>query len=759
MELSNLEKTLFPATDRHEARLKAELIQYYLQISPTLLKHIKGRPLSMIRFPDGIEGQSFYQKNKPEWAPPWLESQRLGEKQIDYVIATEQATLVWLANLACVELHPWHSRSPHFDKPDYIVFDLDPPEGYNFPSLCQLALDLREHLMGLGYHPFVKTTGGKGLHILTPIEPKWSYHEVFEAAKAAAQPFVERRKDATLQIVKNARKGRVLIDIYRNREGQTIVGPYSVRANPGAPVSMPLEWDEVPDLTDPHTYHLGNALEKVKRYGDAWEVMPAYAVPIHTQRKREPVKQDLGENPHHKTPEQLAEYARKRDFEKTNEPVPVYAGGNGDAFVVHRHHASRMHYDLRLEEKGVLRSWAVPRGLPPRPGIKRLAVQTEDHPMEYLTFEGEIPKGQYGAGPMWSFAQGRYEITKVKKTGFYFRLASRQITAEYRIHKTRDQDWLLERVDQPQVDWLDGETYSPMLCQAQKDVPDGDDWIYEVKWDGFRALIYVEEGEVRIFARSGKEMTDKFPELLDAEGSFRAGSAVFDGEIVCLDDAGRPDFRKLLKRFQRGGGRAAERARLSSPAYCYLFDVLYLDGRPLVDEPLFRRYEWLASTIKTGPYRLSEQVEDGPELFSAAEQLGLEGIVAKRKSSRYIPAKRSDNWVKIKVRSTADCIILGYTFGKGDREDYFGALHIAEEVSGNLIYRGRVGSGFSDGDLKEYRALLDELATDEKPIEENVEEEKRTQWIKPEIRCEIQYASITANSTFREPVFLKMKGD
>ena len=471
-------------------------------------------------------------------------------------------------------------------------------------------------------------------------------------------------------------------------------------------------------------------LERVKTIGDPWEAFVAYAVPLHTKRKAPAAPKPNPPGDKHKSPEQLAEYAAKRDFSITNEPVPMVQGGDGDAYVVHRHHASRVHYDLRLEEDGVLRSWVVPRGLPPRPGIKRLAVQTEPHPMEYLHFNGVIPDGEYGAGPMWIFSIGRYEITKVKKTGFYFRLASHNLNAEYRIHQTRDKEWLLERVDSPQVHWLD-EPPPVMLATAAKDVPVGPEWIYEVKWDGIRALIQMEEGQIRIFTRSGREVTSQFPELLVAESAFRAGSGIFDGEIVCLDEAGRPDFRTLIKRFHSTGERNIERLSKRYPVYCYLFDAPYLDGRQITEEPLHLRYDWLKSALREGtPYRLSEQVEEGVELFEAAKTVGLEGIMAKQRDSKYRPGKRSPDWLKIKVRETVDCEIIGFTKGKGDRQPYFGALHIAERVGETLVYRGRVGTGFDDSLIKEIHVLLQERLSDQKPLDQKVEEEKVTTWVK-----------------------------
>src|SRR5437867_8783485 len=282
LELSNLTKVLFP--DDHIT--KAHLIEYYLKIAPTILGHVKGRPLALVRYPDGIGGESIFQKNRPEWAADWIEHVTLGEEKKDYVMATEDASLAWLANLACIELHQMHSRAPHFDKPDYIVYDFDPPENFKFPNVAELALKFKKHLESFGYHPFVKTTGRKGLHLLTPIEPKWDFHKTFEAAKAVAQPFVDAHASSlTLQIKKEYRKGKVLLDIYRNRQSQTIVAAYSVRGLPGAPVSTPLHWEELDAIESSKAFDLHTVPERVMENGDPWEAIAAYAMPIHTEKK------------------------------------------------------------------------------------------------------------------------------------------------------------------------------------------------------------------------------------------------------------------------------------------------------------------------------------------------------------------------------------------------------------------------------------------------------------------------------------------
>jgi DNA ligase D-like protein (predicted polymerase)/DNA ligase D-like protein (predicted ligase)/DNA ligase D-like protein (predicted 3'-phosphoesterase) len=709
IEVSNLTKLLFP----DDQISKAQLIEYYLTIAPTILAHVKGRPLSLVRYPDGISGESFFQKNRPDWAPDWIEHVTLGKEKKDYVIATEEASLAWLANLACIELHQMHSRAPHFDKPDYIAYDFDPPESFKFPQVAELALEFKEHLESFGYHPFVKTTGRKGLHVLTPIEPKWGFSEAFEAAKALAQPFVDSHTSSmTLQIKKDYRKGKLLLDIYRNRQSQTIVAAYSVRGLPGAPVSTPLQWEELTSMESPKVFDLHSVPQRVTQNGDPWEAIAAYATPIHTERKEaKSVQQTLPPARTRKTPEQLESYSKKRTFGKTPEPPPAEITGEGSAFVVHRHHASRLHYDLRLEQNGVLKSWAVPKGLPPRPGIMRLAVNVEDHPLEYVNFEGAIPKGEYGGGMMWKFAQGRYQITKQKKGGFYFRLQSRELTAEYRTHHTKENQWLLERVDNPQTDWL-RDRIEPMLSRPAAKPPDSNDYLYEVKWDGIRSLISLDEGAVRIYGRNQMEFTNQFPELLIPDQAFRATSALFDGEIVCLEADGKPNFQNVIHRMQQKTEGAIERAKAKHPAVCYVFDCLYLDGRPIVNEPLTRRREWLEDAIKKDfAYRVSAVVEEGAAFFEAVKQMGLEGIMAKQRNSTYLPGKRSDSWLKIKTRQTLECVIIGYTQGKGDREKSFGALHLAQADGDELKYLGKVGTGFDDHLFKTISGELQKLTT------------------------------------------------
>lgn len=757
IELSNLNKVLFPTGEI----IKAELLEYYLKIAPTILRHIKGRPLTLVRWPDGVDHQTFFQKNRPEWAPAWLEHVVLGDKEdkVDYVLATEEASLVWLANLAVIELHQMHCRAPHFDKPDYIVWDLDPPEKYPFKQIVELAFDLREFIEKYGYHTFVKTTGGKGVHIVAPIEPKWSFETGREAAMDVAKAFIQRHaQTTTLQIKKDLRKGRVLIDVYRNSTYQTIVSPYSVRGRGAAPVSMPLTWDRLASVEDPAEFHLRNAPDLLLAEGDPWETIGAYTTKLHTQvsksKKSAPKPKPAEES------DALADYARKRAFDKTPEPGPEVFAGENNAFVVHRHHATRLHYDLRIEREGTLKCWAIPKGLPPRPGIKRMAVQTEDHPVKYLDFEGTIPKGEYGGGDMWIFARGRYEISKEKKDGFYFRLQSREMNDEYRMIHTKERDWLCERVVAPQLDWL-REPVEPMLASSRSEPFDSPEYLYEVKWDGIRAMVSLDEGSVTIRSRAQRDITSLFPELLVPEQAFRASCALYDVEIVCLNEKGQPVFEDVLHRLQHRSEAAVARARAKYPAVAYVFDCLYLDGRPIINEPLARRRAWLVDSIKlpNPAYRPSETIEDGRGLFEAAAAHGLEGIMAKERNSVYMPGKRTSHWYKIKTRRTIDCVIIGYTRGKGERQSTFGALQLGLYRGKQLTYVGKVGTGFDERTSKAIVAELEKVKRGERPVKEKPIDDAVTVWLEPQLVCEVQYASRVSTGNLREPVFVRLRPD
>ncbi len=757
LKLTNLSKVLYPDIKV----VKAEVIEYYLKIAPLLLNHIKYRPLSLIRYPDGIQAHQFFQKDRPDWAPEWIQSVLIGKNDPkDYIYLTDEASVVWLANLACLELHIMQITHFNLEHPDHFVFDLDPSVGTPFNQVVELTSIIREHLVQYNYHPFVKTSGGKGFHIFVPIDPKWDHQTVFEAAQQVAKHMVEHYPNlATLKMKKDARGDKILVDIYRNRASQTVVAPYSLRGKPGAPISMPITWDEMENTQSAQSYNIHNVFETLEKRDDVWEGFNSYASTLHTQNKIFANPKQLDKNKHYKTPDQLEKYAAKRDFEATPEPSPELITGNDNLFVVHRHHASRLHYDLRLEKQGVLLSWAIPRGLPPRPGIKRLAIQTEDHPMKYLTFEGEIPKGEYGGGKMWTFFSGKYQITKQKKDGFYFKLSSPLVSGEYRMHNTKAKEWLLERVDKPARDVHD-QRIGFMLAEIARKVPKGNLYQYEVKWDGIRAQIVIDESDIKIYSRSGRDLTSQFPELAEARSFLNAACAIYDAEIVNLDEQGKPLFKKVIGRMHQKSEPKIQALSKSNPVVCYIFDCLYMDGRFLTNEPWLRRREWMIDSIKKGsPFRPSEAIEDGKALYKAAETMQLEGIMAKQINSKYLIGKRSKDWLKIKFRNSTDCAIAGYTIGQGERSILFGALHILEPTDKGMIYRGKVGTGFDQQKMKEILKVISPYKISKKPFKAKTEDDKDSVWCDPLVFCEIEYASITDNQTFREPVFIRLRPD
>ena len=747
LKLSNLDKVLYPDANVS----KAEVIQYYLDISTYMLKYISGRPLTLIRFPDGIHKKKFYSKSKPDWTPEWINSVRVehSDEYIDYVIADNQAVVVWLANLAALEIHPMQMTKDAMDFPDHFIFDLDPPEGGDFEVVKHIALRLKLFLESYKYKPFIKTSGSKGLHIYVPIVKSVSHELMTTGVKKLAQVFVTQNKETcTLAMSKEKREGKTLIDIFRNHASHTTVAPYSLRGQSGAPISFPITWDKVSELQSSKDITIYNYREYLDQYGDPWEDFYESAVTMHNAVADEQVLDEA-------TREKLSDYISKRDFDVTPEPGLLPSKSSGNLFCIQIHDAQNLHYDLRLEKDGVLMSWAIPKGLPHDMGVKRLAIRTEDHPMQYLTFEGVIPKGQYGAGEMWIFAKGEIEWIEKSEKKYKFKLKAKGFNRRYNLFKTKGKQWLIEM--------LSNEDYSsivmpiqPMLANMSKTVPVGSQYIYEIKWDGIRVIIFLHNEEVTIYSRSGRDISDKFPELLDAE-MFDVESGIFDGEIVVLDEKGRPMFSNVISRMHTEGEKNIERVMRKYPAISYLFDAIMIDGKYIVSEPLHRRQAWIDVSLKSGKaFRVSETITDGKALFSATKDMNMEGIMAKDKNAPYSIGQRSDAWLKVKHRSMAECYIAGYTKGQGDRSDLFGALHLLVQEADGWKYMGKVGTGFDHDKMKELLADFQSHIISSKPFEAKTDDDNNSVWLEPVLKCDIQYASLASTGVYREPVFLRL---
>lgn len=516
----------------------------------------------------------------------------------------------------------------------------------------------------------------------------------------------------------------------------------------------------------------------------------------------------------------LKEYQQKRRFDQSPEPKGKVRSREGNHFVVQEHHARRLHYDFRLEVDGVLKSWAVPKGPSMDPADKRLAVQTEDHPIEYRTFQGQIPKGHYGAGQVKVWDEGTYEVEggrsaseQIAAGEIKFILHGRKLEGSFVLVKLRGSyqhgssgknEWLMIKHREPgrKADQRYGsiataptaevqkmsrprggrqgasagskatptrkmpsgairrpmlDTFTPALATIS-DHPFSDPaWIFEIKWDGARALARIAEDEVRLIARSNRDVTREYPELLEMPASIDAREACLDGEIVVLDSSGRSDFERLQKRF--GVKNPSVELQQDFPVSYYAFDLLYCDGYDLRGSPLVERKELLRTIMRPGSRILysDHQAEKGKELYQVAAQKGLEGIVAKRAASKY-PSGRTGEWLKFKVSMDLDAVVGGWTDPRGARE-YFGALLLGLYEGEKLLYIGSAGSGFTSETQKRLWSQLQTLRVSQCPFAERPETRERAYWTNPALVARIKYSTLTKARQLRAPRFVGMVED
>jgi len=456
----------------------------------------------------------------------------------------------------------------------------------------------------------------------------------------------------------------------------------------------------------------------------------------------------------------LAEYRKKRDPKKTPEPFGGKRKGREPVFVVQRHDARRLHYDFRLERNGALASWAVPKGIPLEPGQRALAVHVEDHPLEYAKFEGEIPKGQYGAGLVEIWDRGTYELLEEKKDGgLTVRLHGDRLEGTWTLVPAKldgnPKNWLiLKKREEGATEPRPRRRYSPMLATLEKEVPRGDDWLFEVKWDGYRAIVDVHGGEATLTSRNGNDLTKRFEPVAKAiERSVKTPDCVLDGEVCALDDQGRATFSAMQQ------GKSGTR-------YVFVaFDVLEVEGQSLIDVSLEERHARLANLLdrRNRNVQLSETFDDGPALYRAAQEQHFEGIVAKRKGSRYQPGRRSRDWLKIKTHGRQEFVIAGYTLGQGRREGRFGSLILGYWQGDELVYAGNVGTGFTDGEIDRLLAKLKPLERKDLPFREVPKMPKvrkdAVRWVEPKLVAEIEFVEWTHDGRLRAPSYQGLRED
>jgi bifunctional non-homologous end joining protein LigD len=457
---------------------------------------------------------------------------------------------------------------------------------------------------------------------------------------------------------------------------------------------------------------------------------------------------------------------RRREFgpEGTSEPAPGDHVGTGTSFVIHKHRATRLHYDVRLERDGGLPSWAVPKGLPTKRGDKRLAVQTEVHPLEYGSFEGTIPEGHYGAGEVRIFDDGWYEPVEWTDTKVSFRLHGRRYPGlEFHFVKTRT-DWLAFLASAQTAPLIDvPPRFQPMLAEGGAKPFDDPAWWFEPKLDGIRALAELSTGETTLRTRGGNDVTVKYPELHMIHELVDQVNAVIDGEIVAFDEDGKNSFQTLQQRMNLQNEREIKRISAQIPVAYVAFDLLWLDGRDATSLPLEQRRELLELIVEPDHrLQVTTHVEgEGKELAATAKRLGLEGVMAKRTGSAYLPGRRTDAWRKIKLRNTQDCAIVGFTQGQGGRSGAFGALLVAVLDGDRWRWIGQVGGGFTERMLATVQERLAPIVRDTPAIDDpELAKVKGAVFVELHEVCEVEYLEVTKGTgKMRAPVFKGLRPD
>jgi bifunctional non-homologous end joining protein LigD len=798
LRVSNLDKVYWP----DDGITKGDLLAYYWNVADLLLPHLHDRPLTMKRMPNGLAGEPFYEKQVPAHAPEWLPTAAVPTEEdsrvVEFVLAQDPASLLYVVNLGCIEMHPLHSRAGSLDRPDYAFFDLDPFEPYTYEDVRTVAKLVKVVLDGLGLRGYPKTSGATGMQVFVPLDGTHTHTDAREFVERVGRLVVRAYPEkATMAWPVADRAGKVFIDHQMNRSGANIASVYSLRPMPRAPVSTPLDWEELDTDLEPQDFRIDNVwdrfadgdrfapvLEDKQSLSAAMEALGLTpGAPEEKSRSRFPPKRTS--RPASRAT--LDEYVAKRNFQRTPEPGPPEPGGppvvssplpaeahpaglteiapleEGRRFTIQQHHARRLHHDVRFEQDGVLVSFAVPKRLPEEPGVRHLAVNTEDHPLDYLTFSGSIPAGEYGGGEVRLFDLGSYEPLEVADGKLTVRLhGTRYQGAEYHLFRTRDRDWLVilaGKVSLPQP--APPPTYEPMMAVLTAEAFDDDEWLFEVKWDGHRCLANLGTA-TRLTSRTQRDMTAQFPELIDMHRQLAARNAVVDGEIVALDRNGRPSFERMQDRFHRTPEELA-RNKGRVPVQFVAFDLLWLDGRPLLDLPLVERRARLNEVlVETRDIRLSQVVEGaGKRFFEQVRELELEGIVAKRAASPYRPGTRSHDWRKIKALCLQDCVIVGWTPGKGGRAATLGSLLLATYDDGRLRYAGNVGTGFTHTFLADLLEHLQELQVP-KPMFEGFEGTPRprgARFVRPELVCEVEYLKWTQDDKLRAAAFKGLRPD
>jgi bifunctional non-homologous end joining protein LigD len=471
--------------------------------------------------------------------------------------------------------------------------------------------------------------------------------------------------------------------------------------------------------------------------------------------------------------EKLAEYEGKRDFGKTAEPARSSAKRRrrkkGEPrFVVQEHSARRLHWDLRLEHDGVAASWAIPNGIPETPEENRKAVHTEDHPLEYLTWEGEIPKGEYGAGTMKIWDSGTYTLEKWEPAKVMVEFHGERLQGRYALFRAgkAEKDWMIHRIDPPARERDPfPENVVPMLARLSQLPRDDRGWAVEVKWDGVRAIAYCKPGRVELQTRNLNDVSAQYPEVRRISRALGSHEAVLDGELVAFDENGRPSFERLQQRIHNSDENVVRRRMKTHPVVYVVFDLLYLDGGDLTGEPYERRRELLEGLELTGESWQTPGHSPGhaKELLEASREQGLEGVVLKRLDSTYAPGKRTGAWLKVKNTNRQELVVGGWTPGEGRREKHLGALLVGyfdrDGEQPVLRYAGKVGTGFTAAELTALAARLAPLERKTSPFAAGPKTPKGARFVEPRLVAEVEFREMTGEGMVRHGAYKGLRED
>jgi bifunctional non-homologous end joining protein LigD len=819
VRLTNLDKVLYPAT----GTTKADVIGYYSAIAPYLLPYTQNRPATRKRWVHGVgtaddPAEVFFQKNLDASTPDWIARVDIehSDHHNTYPLVNDLPTLVWLAQMASLEVHvpQWRVDGRGGRRnPDRLVLDLDPGPGAGLAECVEVARSARVILEGMRLTPMPVTSGSKGIHLYARLDGTQTSERVSDVAHELARVLEADMPELVVSDMKKSkREGKVLVDWSQNSGAKTTIAPYSLRGRSHPTVAVPRSWEE---LDDPDLGHLDYT-----------------AVLARMEQQDDPLAVILDDDGTTiDEPDRLTVYRSKRDAAKTPEPVPEEspAQGNDDTFVIQDHYARRHHHDFRLERNGVLVSWAVPKGTPGLGEKNRLAVQTEDHPLSYATFEGSIPKGEYGAGTVTIWDAGTYETEKWRENEIIVTLTGRdggglREKAKFAIiHTGRGDDaknWLMHRMElEGTYTAADGDARDggdtrdsrspragttaaererstpvspavgpaaarrtvggssrastrlpePMLATrgTTSDVSDGD-WAFEMKWDGIRCLARIEGGDVRLGSRNGIDLTVTFPDVAAALADAFPGDAVLDAEIVALHQ-GRPDFGRLQNRLGLTKEADVARAAAQIEADVMVFDVIESEGVDVSREPYSERRALLEelATVRTGTTSGRSRVQVPPAFegdvesaVSTSKRLGLEGVVAKRTDSPYRPGRRSRDWIKLPHERTQEVVIVGWRPGNNSLADSIGSLLVAVPGDdGGLEYAGRVGTGFTESHRRRIRSLLDARARKTAPVDVPKPDANDAHWVRADLVGEVTFSEWTRTRRLRHPVWRGLRTD